>query len=76
MELHGVISGQRHDQALLLELQQWIFVIFQEETVVAKRRHGNRDLGQEVQILQDWALWDREIYKTYCMCWMTSKPVL
>lgn len=59
-----------------MELQQWILIILQEETVVAKRRHGNRDLSQEVQILQDWALWDREIYRTLCMCWITSKPFL
>lgn len=56
VELHGVISGQRHHQALLLELQQWILVILQEKTVVAKRRHGNGELGQEVQILQNWTL--------------------
>lgn len=75
VELHWVISGERHYQALLMELQQWILVIFQEETVVAKRRHGDRDLGQVVQILQDRALWDTEIYSVYSMCWMSSKLV-
>lgn len=52
MELHGVVSGQRNDKAFLVELQQGILGVLQEQAVVAERGHGDRDLGQEVQILQ------------------------
>lgn len=34
------------------KLSERIFGVFQEETVVAERRHGNWDLGQVVQVLQ------------------------
>lgn len=56
MELHGVVSGQRHHQALLLELQQGVLGVLQEQTVVAEGGHGDGDLGQEVQVLQHRAL--------------------
>lgn len=56
MELHGVVSGQRHHQALLLELQQRVLGVLQEQTVVAEGGHGDGDLGQEVQVLQHRAL--------------------
>lgn len=52
MELHGVVSGQRNDEAFLVELQQGILGVLQEQAVVAERGHGDGDLGQEVQILQ------------------------
>ena len=56
MELHGVICGQRHHQALLVVLKQRILGVLQEETVVTEWGHGNGNLGQEVQVLQHWAL--------------------
>lgn len=62
VELHGVISGQGNNQAFLMELQQGVLGIFQEETVVAERGHGNGDLGQEVQILQHRTLKEKRRY--------------
>lgn len=63
VELHGVVSGQRHHQAFLVELQQGVLGILQEQAVVAQGRHGNRDLGQEVQVLQHGALVMRNRYR-------------
>jgi len=57
VELHGVVSGQRDHQAFLVELQQRVLCVFQEQAVVAERGHGDRDLGQEVQVLQHRTLW-------------------
>lgn len=37
---------------LVQEFPQRVFGIFEEQTVVAQRRHGNGDLGQVVEILQ------------------------
>ena len=37
---------------LVQEFPQRVFRIFEEQTVVAKRRHGNGDLSQVVEILQ------------------------
>lgn len=56
VELHGVVGGQGHDQAFLVELQQGVLGVLQEQAVVAERGHGDRDLGHEVQILQHGAL--------------------
>lgn len=39
-------------QSLVQELPQRVFGIFEEQTVVAKRRHSNGDLSQVVEILQ------------------------
>lgn len=39
-------------QSLVQEFPQRVFRIFEEQTVVAKRRHGNGDLSQVVEILQ------------------------
>lgn len=39
-------------QSLVQEFPQRVFGIFKEQTVVAKRRHGNGDLSQVVEILQ------------------------
>lgn len=39
-------------QSLMQELPQRVFGIFKEQTVVAKRRHGNGDLSKVVEILQ------------------------
>lgn len=61
MELHGVVRGQRHHQALLVELQQRVLGIFKEQAVVAERRHGDWDLGQEVQVLKHRTLvWEKD----------------
>lgn len=64
VELHGVIGGQGNHQAFLVELQQGVLGVFQEQTVVAERGHGDGDLGQEVQILQHRTLVveDRQIW--------------
>ena len=56
VELHGVVCGQRHNQAFLVELQQRVLGVLQEQAVVAERGHGDWDLGQEVQVLQHGAL--------------------
>ena len=56
VELHGVVSGQRHDQAFLVELQQGVLGVLQEQAVVAEWGHGDWDLCQDVQVLQDRAL--------------------
>lgn len=45
VKLHGIICGQGHTQAFVQELFERIFRVFQEETVVAERRHGNWHLG-------------------------------
>lgn len=51
VELHGVIGGQGDHQTFLVELQQWILVVFQEEAVVTEWGHGDGNLGQKVQVL-------------------------
>lgn len=56
VELHGVVSGQRHTQAFVQEFSEGILGVFQEEAVVAERRHGNWHLGQVVEVLQNRAL--------------------
>ena len=56
VELHGVVGGQGDHQALLVELQQRVLGVLQEQAVVAERGHGDGDLGQEVQVLQDGTL--------------------
>lgn len=43
-------------QSLVQEFPQRVFGIFEEQTVVAERRHGNGDLSQVVEILQHWTL--------------------
>lgn len=52
MKLHGIVSGERNMKPLVQEFPQRVFRIFEEQTVVAKRRHGNGDLSQVVEILQ------------------------
>lgn len=39
-------------ESLVQEFPQRVFGIFKEQTVVAKRRHGNGDLSKVVEILQ------------------------
>lgn len=56
VELHGVVGGQRHHQAFLVELEQGVLGVLQEQAVVAQRGHGDGELGQEVQVLQHRAL--------------------
>lgn len=63
MELHGIICGQGHTQALVQELPQRIFGVFQEQAVVAEWRHCNWHLGQIVQVLQHRALREHKGYK-------------
>ena len=68
VELHGVVGGQRHHQAFLVELQQGVLGVLQEQAVVAERGHGDGDLGQEVQVLQHRTLavedrWIKSVYK-------------
>ena len=69
VELHGVVGGQRHHQAFLVELQQGVLGVLQEQAVVAERGHGDGDLGQEVQVLQHRTLvvedrWMKSVYKS------------
>lgn len=56
VELHGVIGRQRHTQAFLQKFSQGVLGVLQEQAVVAQWGHGDRDLRQVVQILQDWTL--------------------
>lgn len=56
VELHGVIGGQRHHQAFLMELKQRVLGILKEQAIVAQWGHGDRDLGQDIQVLQHGAL--------------------
>lgn len=53
MELQGIIRGQGYTQTTSQILWQRIPVIVQEQRVVGQRRHGDSDLRQVVQILQD-----------------------
>lgn len=48
VELHGVVGGQGHTQALVQKLSQGVLGVLQEQAVVAQWRHGNWDLGQVV----------------------------
>lgn len=56
VELHGVVGRQRHTQALLQKLPQGVLGVLQEQAVVAQGGHGDRDLGQVVEVLQNWTL--------------------
>ena len=56
VELHGVICGQGHTEALVQKLSKRIFGIFQKEAVVAQWWHCDGYLGQVVQVLQHRAL--------------------
>lgn len=61
MEQHGIICGQGHAQAFVQELSERVLWVFQEQAVVAEWRHGDWDLSQVVQVLQNWALWEYEV---------------
>lgn len=56
VELHGVVGGQRHTQALLQELPERVLGVLQEQAVVAQGGHGDGNLRQVVEILQNWTL--------------------
>lgn len=68
MELHGIVCGQGHAQTFVQELSERIFGVFQEQTVVAEWRHGNRHLGQVVQVLQHRALREHEVAVAHTVC--------
>lgn len=57
MELHWIISGERHTQALVQELSKGVLGVLQEEAVVTEGGHGDGHLCQVVQVLQHRALW-------------------
>lgn len=56
VELQGVIGGQRDHEAAGQVLGQWVPVVAEEEAVVAERGHGDANLGQVIQVLQDRGL--------------------
>lgn len=56
VKLQGVISGQGDHEAPGQVLRQRVAVVAEEEAVVAERGHGNADLGQVVQVLQNRGL--------------------
>lgn len=60
VELHGVIGGERNMQPLVQKFPQRVFGIFEEQAVVAKRRHGNGDLSKVVEILQHRTLLEEQ----------------
>lgn len=43
-------------QSLVQEFPQRVFRIFEKQTVVAERRHGDGDLSKIVEVLQHWTL--------------------
>lgn len=60
MKLHGVVGREGDVQPLVQEFPQRVLGIFQEKAVVAKRRHGNGDLGEVVEVLQHWTLLEEQ----------------
>lgn len=56
VELHGVVGRERDVQPLVQEFPKWVLGIFQKQTVVTERGHGNRDLSKVVEVLQDRTL--------------------
>lgn len=56
VELQRVISTQRDAEPARQELRQRVAVVVQEQRVVAQRGHGDGDLSQVVQVLEDWHL--------------------
>lgn len=56
VELERIVSGQRDHETPGQVLWQRVSMVAQEQTVVAQRRHGDADLGQVVEILQDRGL--------------------
>lgn len=56
VELQGVVSGQRDHEAAGQILGERVPVIAEEEAVIAERGHGDADLGQVIQVLQDRGL--------------------
>lgn len=61
MELHGIVCGQRHAQSFVQEFSERVLGVFQEQAVVAEGRHGDWNLSQVVQVLQNRALWEDEV---------------
>lgn len=59
VELQGVICGQGDHEATGQVLRERVPVVAEEQAVVAERGHGNADLSQVIQVLQDRGL-DRE----------------
>lgn len=56
VELQGVIGGEGDHETTRQVLRKGVAVVAEEEAVVAEWRHGNANLGQVVQILQDRSL--------------------
>lgn len=56
MELQRVISTEGDAEPPSKEFWERITMVIQEERVVAERGHGYVDLGQVIQVLQDWHL--------------------
>lgn len=57
VELERIISGQGDHEPPREVLGQGVAVVAQEEAVVAQRGHGNANLSQVVQVLQNRGLW-------------------
>lgn len=60
MELKRIVRGQGHIQTLHQVLGKRITRIGDEQRVVAQRRHGDADLGQVEQVLQDGHLAEQQ----------------
>lgn len=56
MELQRIISTESDTEAAGQELRQRVAMVIEEQRVVAQWGHGDRDLTQIVQILEDWHL--------------------
>lgn len=56
VELQGIISGQGDHEPAGQVLGERVPVVAEEEAVVAERRHGDANLGQVIQVLQDGGL--------------------
>lgn len=60
MELQGIVRGQRDHEAAGQVLGERVPVVAEEEAVVAERGHGDANLGQVIQVLQDRGLGGRQ----------------
>jgi len=56
MKLKWIVCGEGDKKTTSEELTQRIAMITQKQRIVAERRHGDADLCNVIQILQNWTL--------------------
>jgi hypothetical protein len=64
VELQGIICGQRDHEATGQVLRERVPVVAEEQAVVAERGHGDADLSQVIQVLQDGGLGRKGEWRT------------